>query len=115
MGAVHQMQGRSFVAGPFLNIYSPPALSLLAAQGATSWVMPLEMDQQGLNAMLKECPADLQTEVFAFGRMPLAFSARCFTARNRNLPKDNCQYVCLEYPDGRSEERRVGKEWRRRM
>lgn len=100
MGAVHQMQGRSFVAGPFLNIYSPPALSLLAAQGATSWVMPLEMDQQGLNTMLKECPADLQTEVFAFGRMPLAFSARCFTARNRNLPKDNCQYVCLEYPDG---------------
>ncbi|HLR82314.1 MAG TPA: U32 family peptidase [Paenalcaligenes sp.] len=100
MGAIHQMQGRPFVAGPFLNVYSPPVLDLLAAQGAKSWVMPLEMDQQGLSAMLQECPADLETEVFAFGRMPLAFSARCFTARNRNLPKDNCQYVCIEHPDG---------------
>ena len=32
--------------------------------------------------------------------MPLAFSARCFTARNRNFPKDNCQYVCMDHPDG---------------
>jgi hypothetical protein len=29
--------------------------------------------------------------VFAYGRMPLAFSARCFTARHCNLPKDDCQ------------------------
>src|SRR5690606_15666585 len=33
-------------------------------------------------------------------RMPLAFSARCFTARHRNIPKDNCQYVCMDHPDG---------------
>jgi collagenase-like PrtC family protease len=33
--------------------------------------------------------------------MPLAFSARCFTARSRNLPKDDCQYCCLDYPEGR--------------
>lgn len=100
MGAVQQMQGRDFIAGPFLNIYNPPTLDVLSAQGACGWVMPLEMDQSGLATMLAHCPDELQTEVFAFGRMPLAFSARCFTARNRNLPKDNCQYVCLEHPDG---------------
>jgi collagenase-like PrtC family protease len=32
--------------------------------------------------------------------MPLAFSARCFTARHFNLPKDDCQFKCMEDPDG---------------
>jgi hypothetical protein len=38
--------------------------------------------------------------VFAYGRMPLAFSARCFTARHYNLPKDDCGFRCIEHPDG---------------
>jgi collagenase-like PrtC family protease len=38
--------------------------------------------------------------VFGYGRMPLAFSARCLTARHRNLPKDDCQFSCIDYPDG---------------
>jgi collagenase-like PrtC family protease len=33
--------------------------------------------------------------------MPLTLSARCFTARSHNLPKDDCQYKCIDYPDGR--------------
>ncbi len=32
--------------------------------------------------------------------MPLALSARCFTARHYGLNKDDCQYRCLEHPDG---------------
>jgi collagenase-like PrtC family protease len=39
--------------------------------------------------------------VFALGRLPLAYSARCYTARSHNLPKDDCQFKCLDYPDGR--------------
>jgi collagenase-like PrtC family protease len=42
----------------------------------------------------------MQTELFAYGRLPLAFSARCFTARAFNLPKDDCQFRCIDYPDG---------------
>ena len=45
-------------------------------------------------------PAGIETEVFAYGRMPLAFSARCFTARHYNLPKDDCQFRCLDDADG---------------
>ncbi|WP_323011423.1 ubiquinone anaerobic biosynthesis protein UbiV [Castellaniella sp.] len=100
MGAVHCMQGRAFVAGPFLNIYSKPTLDVMVAQGASRWVLPLEMGRIGLAQLQQDRPAGLQTEVFAYGRMPLAFSARCFTARNRNFPKDNCQYVCMDHPDG---------------
>ncbi len=35
-----------------------------------------------------------------FGRMPLAFSARCFTARHHKLPKDDCQFRCIEDEQG---------------
>ena len=30
----------------------------------------------------------------------MALSARCFTARHYNLNKDDCQFRCLEHPDG---------------
>ncbi|HWW73636.1 MAG TPA: U32 family peptidase, partial [Duganella sp.] len=101
MGAVQLLSGQApFVAGPHLNIYNPPTLSLLAGLGARRWVMPLEMGRAGLAHMQRERPAGIETEVFAYGRMPLAFSARCFTARNRNLPKDDCRFSCIEHPDG---------------
>lgn len=99
-GAVHCMNGLPFVAGPHLNLYSAPSLAILAKAGASRWVMPMEMSRGGLAALLEEKPATLQTEVFAYGRLPLAFSARCFTARHRNLPKDDCRFSCIEHPDG---------------
>lgn len=111
MGAVHNMQGKPFVAGPFLNIYNAPTLQLMAQQGAQRWVIPLEMSASALSTMQQTRPENLQTEVFAYGRMPLAFSARCFTARNRNLPKNNCQYVCMEHPDGLLLETREKQEF----
>jgi len=101
MGAVHCVENKvPFIAGPHLNIYSAPTLALMAGLGAKRWVMPLEMARAGLAQMQQDRPAGLETEVFAYGRMPLAFSARCFTARYRNLPKDDCQFSCVDYPDG---------------
>ena len=101
MGAVRCLQHRvPFVAGPHLNVYNGPTLAFLASLGARRWVMPLETGRAALVQMLADLPAGLETEVFAFGRMPLAFSARCFTARNRNLPKDDCRFSCIEHPDG---------------
>ncbi len=101
MGAVRQLAGNlPFVAGPHLNLYNLPSLQWMASLGATRWVMPLEMRRSDLAVMQQGRPQGLQTEVFAFGRMPLAFSARCFTARHRNLPKDDCQFSCIDHPDG---------------
>lgn len=101
MGAVHMLSGQSrFVAGPHLNVYNAPTLSLLHGLGAQRWVMPLEMGRDGLRHLQASRPAGMETEVFGFGRMPLAFSARCFTARNRNLPKDDCRFSCIDHPDG---------------
>ncbi|WP_206955462.1 ubiquinone anaerobic biosynthesis protein UbiV [Trinickia acidisoli] len=109
MGAVHCMEGGAFVAGPWLNVYNEPTLNVLAGLGARRWVMPLEMSADALARMQAERPAGLETEVFAYGRLPLAFSARCFTARNRNLPREHCQYVCLDHPDGLTLRTREGK------
>jgi collagenase-like PrtC family protease len=101
MGAVHCLEGKvPFVAGPHLNIYNVPTLALLAELGAKRWVMPLEMGRDDLAILQQGRPAGVETEVFAYGRMPLAFSARCFTARHRNLPKDDCQFSCIAHPDG---------------
>jgi O2-independent ubiquinone biosynthesis protein UbiV len=112
MGAVHRVAGKlPFVAGPHLNLYNLPALEWMAGLGAVRWVPPLEMKRDDLAVLQQARPAGLQTEVFAYGRMPLAFSARCFTARHRNLPKDDCQFACMEHPDGLVLQTREGEEF----
>lgn len=101
MGAVRLLAGRApFVAGPHLNIYNCETLDWFAELGASRFVLPLELSRDVLRELQSRRPAGIQTEVFAYGRMPLAFSARCFTARHHNLPKDDCQFRCLEDADG---------------
>ncbi|AXA90664.1 U32 family peptidase [Massilia sp. YMA4] len=109
MGAVQLTDGRPFVAGPHLNIYNGGTLQLLHSMGARRWVMPLEMSRKSLDVLQAARPAGMETEVFALGRMPLAFSARCFTARHRNLPKDDCRFSCIAHPDGLRMDTRDGQ------
>lgn len=99
-------QRPGFVLGPHVNVYSRAALAELAPLGASRWVAPLEL---ALDALARINPADdrvsgpagpVATEVFAFGRMPLAFSARCFTARHHRLNKDECDFRCRDDADG---------------
>lgn len=113
MGAVRLLSAekRPFVAGPFLNIFNGATLAMMARLGAVRWVMPLEMSAAALSDLQAARPAGLETEVFAYGRMPLAFSARCFTARHFNLQKDDCQFKCLEFPDGLLIRTREGEEF----
>ncbi|UCE31035.1 MAG: U32 family peptidase [Burkholderiales bacterium] len=89
-----------FVAGPHLNIYNEDTLAYYASLGAMRWVPPLEASGALVAALHRARPAGMQTEIFAYGRLPLALSARCFTARHYGLNKDDCQYRCIEHPDG---------------
>lgn len=100
MGAVQLMQGRPFVTGHSVNVYNDRTLAFLARQGLKRWVFPVELSHETLADMQAKRPDGVETEVLAYGRLPLAYSARCFTARAHNLPKDDCQYRCLDYPDG---------------
>jgi O2-independent ubiquinone biosynthesis protein UbiV len=101
-GAVRLLSaaGVPFVAGSTLNVYNHETLGVLADLGATRWLPPVEMSRATLAALLERAPAGIETEVFAYGKLPLAYSARCFTARHYNLPKDDCQFRCLDHPDG---------------
>ena len=93
-------QGLGFVAGPHLNIYNDRTLAFFAGQGAQRWLPPLEISGEVIKSLHQTRPAGMETEVFAFGKLPLAFSARCFTARHYGLNKDDCQFKCLDHPEG---------------
>lgn len=97
--------GQPFVAGSSINIYNAATLKLLHGCGLRRWLPPVEISQATLAAILRDFAADgetrpLETELLAYGRLPLAYSARCFTARAHNLPKDRCEFRCLDYPQG---------------
>ena len=93
-------KGIRFVAGPHLNIYNESALAFFASHGAYRWIPPLEATGDLVRSLHAGRPAGVETEVFAWGRIPLAFSARCFTARHYNLNKDDCQFKCIDHPQG---------------
>lgn len=104
LSAVRLLRGGRWMAGPHLNIYNASTLAMFAEMGAVRWMPPLEMSGRALATLLQEYEAlgapPVHTEVFAWGRLPLAFSSRCFTARHHNLKKDDCRFRCLEDPDG---------------
>jgi len=100
-GAVRLLQGQTpFVAGPHLNIYNPATLSLLTRLGACRWVAPVEITREALGGLQETRAQNVETEIFAYGAAPLALSARCFTARHYNVPKDTCGFPCLDHPAG---------------
>lgn len=97
-------RGLPFVAGPTLNIYNHVALNLLIEDGLRRWVPGVEQGRELLQAiraaMAEAGHAMPELEVLAWGRLPLSYSARCFTARALDVPKDDCGFRCIDYPDG---------------
>lgn len=116
--AVQQCAGLGvpFVGGPALNVYNAETLALLVARGLYRWLPPVETSRASLAALADDwagldagpMPA---TELFALGRMPLAWSARCFTARAHGRPKDDCGFVCGEHPGGMALETQDGERF----
>lgn len=100
--------GGPFVAGATLNLYNPRSLARLRAAGAERWVLPAELGRDDATALAAAEPA-LALEVLAWGRLPLAWSARCFTARAENRSRDQCGFVCGSDPDGRLLRTRDGR------
>ncbi len=91
--------GRPHAIGPFVNIYNEATAGYFAARGATRICLPPELPLSAIRAIARSQP-EVTFEVFAFGRVPLAISARCYHARLNKLSKDNCKFVCDQDPDG---------------
>ncbi|MDR3220435.1 MAG: U32 family peptidase [Candidatus Accumulibacter sp.] len=109
LGAVNIAAGRPFVAGPHLNIYNAAALATFHRYGLRRWVPPLEASRALIETLHRSRPEGVETEVFAFGKLPLAFSARCFTARHYGLNKDDCQFRCMEHVEAMTLKTREGQ------
>lgn len=101
--------GIPFVCGTHLNVYNEATLDFFAARGACRWLPPLEANAKMIRHLHEHRPAGMTTEVFAFGKLPLAFSARCFTARHYELNKDDCQFKCLDHSEGLTLHTREGQ------
>lgn len=109
LGAVNMATERNlpFVAGPALNCYNAYALRSLYKQGMSRWCMPVELSRDWLINLLSQCEEldirnKFEVEIFSYGNLPLAYSARCFTARSEDRPKDDCETCCIHYPTGRN-------------
>ena len=109
LGAVNVAAGRPFVAGPHLNIYNAATLATYHRYGLRRWVPPLEADRKLIETLHAARPEGVETEVFVHGKLPLAFSARCFTARHYGLNKDDCQFKCMEHPEAMTLTAREGQ------
>lgn len=110
-------KGRPFVAGPTLNVYNHRALAMLGEDGLRRWVPGVEQGRSLIgelkDGVLADGGAMPELEVIGWGRLPLSFSARCFTARALDVPKDQCGFRCIDYPDGMPLATREGRPFLR--
>lgn len=97
--ALPARSGRPFVTGPFLNVYNEATARFLVRHGATTICPPVELSLEMVGMIASACP-EIEFELFAFGRLPLALSGRCYHARLHGLHKDSCQFTCEQDPDG---------------
>lgn len=98
-------RGLPFVAGHSINIYNTKTLEILCKQGLIRWIPSVELSGQQIENILESAHQhnfanQFETEIFSYGHLPLAYSARCFTSRAKQRPKDDCEFICIDYPDG---------------
>ncbi|MBB3809209.1 ubiquinone anaerobic biosynthesis protein UbiV [Pseudochelatococcus contaminans] len=99
LATLGMLAGLPHIIGPTVNVYNSATARLLAARGCVAICLPPELPTESVRRIVAETP-EVAFEVFAFGRVPLAISARCAHARSKGNIKDNCRFVCGEDPDG---------------
>ncbi|EGM71236.1 U32 family peptidase [Shewanella sp. HN-41] len=101
MAAVYLAQEHKlpFVCGASINNYNRASLDILQRFGMQRFVMPVELSKTWLSQVIQEKPS-FEVEVLGHGYLPLAHSARCFTARHKQLTKDSCETICRQYSKG---------------
>ncbi len=103
MGAVSVAKSLElpFVCGPSINNYNLATLNKLASWGMQRFVMPVELSKHWLGHILSDSTKrQFEAEVFGHGYLPLAHSARCFTARQLGRQKDACKIACIDHAKG---------------
>ena len=89
---------REVFAGPHITAYNAPTIEFLKSIGVKRVTFPVELSKESFEYSIKE--TGIFGEVFAHGKVPLAFSWRCYTSRAFGLTKTSCKHHCMKYPDG---------------
>lgn len=100
MSAVGLLAGQPHMIGPYINTYNENTFRYFAERGAQRIALPWELPMSSIAVLCNAEAGSTETEVQVFGRVPLAISARCYSARAKGLHKDGCKYVCGDHPDG---------------
>lgn len=89
---------REVFSGPHITAYNVPTIEFLKGVGVKRVTFPVELPRESV--VYNIANTNIESEVFAHGKVPLAFSWRCYTSRAFNLSKTECRHHCAKYPDG---------------
>lgn len=98
--ALDALPEKEIIAGAYLNIYNSPSLRFLHGLNVRRIVFNPEISKRSILAILKG--TDMEAEMLVFGKVPLAFSWRCYSARASGYSRNDCQLVCFKTPQGMS-------------
>lgn len=91
-------KGLEVAAGPHITTYNADDVAFLKKVGVSRVTFPVELPAESIKHNISK--SDIQTELFAHGKVPLAFSWRCYTSRAFGLTSANCEFDCRKFPDG---------------
>ena len=89
---------RELFAGPHITTYNVPSIEFLQGIGIKRMTAPVELSGASVAYNIEN--TGIETEIFAHGKVPLAFSWRCYTSRAFGLTSSDCAYDCMRFPDG---------------
>lgn len=101
VAALDALPEKEIIAGAYLNIYNNPSLRFLHGLNVRRIVFNPEISKRSILAML-EGTDDMEAEMLVFGKVPLAFSWRCYSARASGYSRNDCQLVCFKTSQGMS-------------
>ncbi len=85
-------------AGPHITTYNVPSVEFLQSIGVERVTFPVELSGESVAYNIEQ--TGIKGEIFAHGKVPLAFSWRCYTSRAFGLNKSECRHDCKHDPDG---------------
>ncbi len=91
-------ESRELRAGPHITTYNVPSVQFLQGIGIEYVTFPVELSGESIGYNIEH--TGIKGEVFAHGRVPLAFSWRCYTSKAHGLGKSDCKHDCSRDPDG---------------
>ncbi|MFQ5901542.1 MAG: U32 family peptidase [Thermodesulfobacteriota bacterium] len=98
MSVFNMIDQKEIIAGPHINSYDLPSVEFLKGSGAKRVVFPVELSDSAIGHILSK--TNIEGEVIAYGRLPVAYSWRCYTLRRLGLGRAGCRNNCNTHPEG---------------